>query len=159
MANLEALALAGLDTVIHRQIRQLRDRATAWHAVHEMILQGPMTPGRAQNVLPPSQHLFENVMTATQTLEAELERRVHAVVTQIEAAERLGAILTVGLALMAFVARSLHCIQQRLLSDQGLHRRAREEKALRRAAEALSTPRTIDDVLVEIASSAFSRPA
>jgi signal transduction histidine kinase/CHASE3 domain sensor protein len=157
LANLEALALAGLDTVIHRQIRQLRDRATAWHAVHEMILQGPMTPGRAQNVLPPSQHLFENVMTATQTLETELERRVHVVVTQIEAAERLGAILTVGLALMAFVAALTALrIQQRLRSlTRDLHRRAREEKALRRAAEALSTPRTIDDVLVEIASSAL----
>ena len=82
---------------------------------------------------------------------------MHAVVTQIEAAERLGAILTVGLALMAFVAALTALrIQQRLRSlTKDLHRRAREEKALRRAAEALSAPRTIDDVLVEIASSAL----
>lgn len=157
LAKLEALALAGLDTVIHRQIRQLRDRAAAWHAMHEMILEGPITPGHAQDVLTPSQHLFENVMGATQTLEAELEGRVHAIVTQIEAAERSGAILTVGLALMAFVAALTALrIQQRLRSlTKDLHRRAREEKALRRAAEALSAPRTMDDVFAEIASSAL----
>ncbi len=157
LEHLEGLVASGRDGTIMTRLELLRDRAAAWHRVQEAVLAGSVPPERGGELLQASLPLFEQVMNATQELDADLERNLNEVIAQIEDADRLGAVLTVALALMAFVAAlTALSIQQRLRTlARDLRRRAREEAALRRAAEALGAPHTIDDVLVEIASSAL----
>lgn len=156
-AQLEALVYAAPSETSNAWFQELRTRLDAWHAAHAAVLSGRVTSEVAQAFLPPGEPLIERVLAASEALDADLQRSADGYTVEIEEAEQLGAVLTFGLALLAFVAALTTVrIQRRLRTLTGaLRRRAREETALRRAAEALGAPRTVDDVLVEIASSAL----
>ncbi len=155
--ELEALVHAAPGENSEYWLRELRARVEVWHAAHDDVLAGRISTLQAQGFLPPGEPLFDRVLAAAEALDGDLQRSAEAYFAEIEAAERLGAVLTVGLALMALVAvLAALRIQRRLRTlTEALRRRAREETAMRRAAEALGAHRTIDDVLVEIASSAL----
>ncbi|HEX6939546.1 MAG TPA: ATP-binding protein [Longimicrobiales bacterium] len=147
----------GPETRLDTLIAELRDRVDAWHATHEALLTGRITAEEYTRLLPPEDPPYERMLRVTEAIDAELARRAQAVLAEMQNVDRFGAVLTIGLALMALVAAlTVLRIQQQLQRlARDLRRRAREEKALRMAAEALSAPNTFDAVLAQIASSAL----
>ncbi|HEX7118559.1 MAG TPA: ATP-binding protein [Longimicrobiales bacterium] len=154
--RLAALGAASGERV-QASLRELRTEVDAWHATHDALLAGRITQEEYARISPPGDPLYERILRAARALDAEFTRETAIVMAEMEETGRLGFALTIGLALMALVAAlAVIRIQQRLrgLADD-LRRRAREETALRRAAESLGAPITIDAVLNEIASSAI----
>lgn len=107
--------------------------------------------------IPAEQAIIEARALAANRLSGMLTRAVAARVERIEQIERLGTGLTILLVLFALVAA---LFVERLgarfrAAAARFERRAREEAALRRAAQAVTSASTVDEVVHRIAESAL----
>ena len=107
--------------------------------------------------IPVEQAVIEERALTASRLTGMLTRAVAARVERIEEIERLGTGLTVLLVLFALVAALfVERLGARFRSAAArFERRAREEAALRRAAQALTSASTVDEVVHRIAESAL----
>ena len=143
------------ETGPERSYLNLVAQVEAWHATHDALLTGRITPDEYRRIAPPEEPVYEDILQTAAGLEVQIAAYEGAILAQVEATNRLGSILSIGLALLALVsALVLIAIQRRLRElTRYLERRAREEEALREAASLLSAPGSVDETLERIVSS------
>lgn len=156
LERIESL-LRSSDPRIAADAARLEASVADWHGPHEALLAGRITGEEFTRMSEPGEPRYEQILRLADELDRELAAEADAIEARIVTAERIGGAVTIGLALLAFVAALLVLgVQQRLRAlARRLERSAREERALRRAAMALGKPERVDRVLRTIAASAI----
>lgn len=135
-------------------LQALRARATA---SVDSLISGQLPAEAYVARIPVEQEIIEERALTANQLTGLLARAVAARVALIEETERLGTGLTILLVLFALIAALfVERLGARYRSAAArFERRAREEAALRRAAQAVASASTVDEVVHRIAASAL----